>query len=236
MEVDKFSEIEETISFYTRNDFAIINCLLADDMDDLWNSARVAYNDNKAILKEFEDGVREITSSYDRKWIHILQGRLIEKLDDELDDEAKEKIIKNAKNDISNIFSAMSPAGEALKLYRTAWVTNSIETDHVYPYAHQHQSLLLETGTVTEIKIISSTSLTPYREDDEIACDYYRYEILVPKNGLVLKLDQFECHNEEGEVLLPPMKCKVNNIHPSGKKRCRGIIELEYIERLPINI
>lgn len=232
MEVDKFTEIEETISFYTRNDFAIINCLLADDMDDLWNSALVAYNDNRAILKEYEKGVRKITSSYDKKWIQILQSRLIEKLDDE----AKEKIIRIAKNDISNIFSAMSPVGEPLKLYRTAWATNHIETSHVYPYAHQYQLLLLEVGTVTEINIISSTSLTPYREDDEIDCDFYRYEIVVPKNGLVLKLDQFECHNEEGEVLLPPMKCKVNNIHASDKKRCRGIIELEYIERLPINL
>ena len=232
MEGEKFSAIEETISFYTRNDFAIINCLLTDNIDDLWDSALVAYNDNQGILKEFEEGVRKITSLYDKKWIHILQGRLIEKLDDD----AKERIIRTAHNDISNIFSAMNPAGETLKLYRTAWVSDSIVTDHVYPYAHQHQSLLLETGTVTEIKIISSTSLTPYREDDEIACDYYRYEILVPKNGLVLKLDQFECHNEEGEVLLTPMKCKVNHIHPSDKKRCRGIIELEYLERLPINL
>lgn len=231
MEVEKFSAIEETISFYTRNDFAIINCLLADYMDDLWNSALVAYNDNRAILKEYEEGVRKITSSYDKKWIQILQNRLIEKLDGE----TKEKIIKIAHNDISNIFNAMIPAGETLKLYRTAWDANRIETDHVYPYAHQYQSLLLEVGTVTEIHIISSTSLTPYREDDEIDCDFYRYEIVVPKNGLVLKLDQFECHNEEGEVLLPPMKCKVNNIHESDKKRCRGIIELEYIERLPMN-
>lgn len=232
MEVDKFSAIEETISFYTRNDYAIINCLLADYMDDLWNSALVAYNDNLAILKEYEEGVRKITSSYDNKWIQILQSRLIEKLDDA----AKEKIIRIAKNDISNIFSAMGPAGETLKLYRTAWAKNSVETDHVYPYAHQHQSLFLDTDTVAEIRIISSTSLTPYREDDEINCDFYRYEIVVPENGFVLKLDQFECHNEEGEVLLPPMKCRVNNIHESDKKRCKGIIELEYIERLPMNL
>lgn len=36
MEGEKFSAIEETISFYTRNDFAIINCLLTDNIDDLW--------------------------------------------------------------------------------------------------------------------------------------------------------------------------------------------------------
>lgn len=232
MEVDNFSAIEETISFYTRNDFAIINCLLADNMDDLWNSALVAYNDNQGILKEYENGVRKITSAYDKKWIQILQNRLIEKLDDA----AREKIIRIATNDISNIFSAMCPARETLKLYRTAWVSDKTATDHVYPYAHQYPSLFLDAGTVVEMKIISSTSLTPYREDDEIDCDFYRYEIMVPENGFVLKLDQFECHNEEGEVLLPPMKCRVNNIYASDKKRCRGIIELEYLERLQINI
>ena len=37
-----FSALEETISFYTRNDFAIINSLLVGNMNDLWKSALTA--------------------------------------------------------------------------------------------------------------------------------------------------------------------------------------------------
>ena len=51
----------------------------------------------------------------------------------------------------------------------------------------------------------------------------------------MLELDQFECHNEDGEVLLPPMKCKVRNIRHSDNEKCKGIIELELLEQLPVN-
>ena len=39
-------------------------------------------------------------------------------------------------------------------------------------------------------------------------------------------------HYEEGEFLLPPMVCKVVNIHFSEHSACRGIIELEYLKPL----
>lgn len=232
MDIDRFSDIEETISFYTRNDFGIINSLLVGNMNEIWNIAEAAYNDNKGILKEYKDGIRSINSEYDKKWIKALQSRIIERIDDE----TKDKIIKTAKNDILNIFNALEPAAESIKLYRTAWVTDNNMADHTYPYAHQYKSLHLEVDDIAEIKIISSSSLTPYCEDAGIDCDFYRYEIFVPKNGFLLKLDQFECHNEEGEVLLPPMKCRVKNVRSGENERCKGIIELEYIKRLELSV
>lgn len=76
-----FSALEETISFYTRNDFAIINSLLVGNMDDLWKSALIAYNDNKGIIEEYKNGQRQIKSEYDIKWLKILNKRLISVLD-----------------------------------------------------------------------------------------------------------------------------------------------------------
>ena len=73
--------LEETISFYTRNDFAIINSLLVGNMDDLWKSALIAYNDNKGIIEEYKNGQRQIKSEYDIKWLKILNKRLISVLD-----------------------------------------------------------------------------------------------------------------------------------------------------------
>jgi len=74
--------------------------------------------------------------------------------------------------------------------------------------------------------------------DDEE--DFYITHAQTPidKNGFILELDQFDSfvRNEDGEILLPPMKCKVKNTRNNNNENCRGIIELEYLEKLPINI
>ncbi|MDE6107418.1 MAG: hypothetical protein K2F83_01925, partial [Oscillospiraceae bacterium] len=53
-----FSPIEKTVSFYTRNDFAILNSLLLEDYDTLWKWAWIAYQDNQGIINEYEQGKR----------------------------------------------------------------------------------------------------------------------------------------------------------------------------------
>lgn len=64
--------------------------------------------------------------------------------------------------------------------------------------------------------------------------EFYRYAIIIPENGFVLELEPL-C--QENEVLLPPMKCKITNIRrDSGNEKCRGVVELNYMERLPVDI
>ena len=108
MEELNFTPIEETVSFYTRNDFAIINNLLIGNYDELWKYAELAYNDNRGIIAEYEKGVRRINGDYDVKWLNCLKSRLI----DNLDEQAKAAIISTAKSDIENILGAMSPTSE----------------------------------------------------------------------------------------------------------------------------
>lgn len=110
-----FTPLEETISFYTRNDFAVINHLLAGNFDALWKYAQIAYGDNRAILAEYEKGERSVDSDYDVKWQNSLKQRLF----DSLDDAAKEMIIKNAESDAANILNAVYPAKKDMLLYRT---------------------------------------------------------------------------------------------------------------------
>lgn len=222
-----FSALEETISFYTRNDFAIINSLLVGNMNDLWKSALTAYKDNKGIIEEYKNGQRKIESDYDVKWLKILNKRLIT----DLDKSTKDKIIETARKDIYNILTAMHPIKNKILLYRTAWIDENNKMNNTYPYSHQYKSIYLTVNDIISIKTISSASLIPYRED-EVDCNFYRYEITVPAGSNVLELDQFVCHNEDGEVLLPPMKCKVTGIHNSDKEKCKGIVEIEYIEQL----
>lgn len=223
-----FTPIEETISFYTRNDFAIMNHLLVGNFDNIWNYAMTAYNDNRAIIKEYETGVRSIDSDYDIKWLNALKKRLV----NELDDEAKATILKNAREDIANIMNAMTPAKDDMLLYRTAWIDSKMIKENEYAYSREYKTLSLSFDSVFEVKTISSCSLTPYRENDDVGSDFYRYEIHVPSGLPVLELDQFVTHNEDGEVLLPPMRCRVISVRDSQNPKCRGIIDVEYISSL----
>ena len=204
-------DLEETIFFYTRNDYLIVNNLLCGNMDHLWQVAEIVNNDSKSVLKEHKSGERTL----DKKSVERYQNRIYEKLDDE----AKVKILKIARNDISNILSAMKPTKNKIVLYR------NVRIDDVLP----HYNL----NDIVEFKIISSTFTVPSDPD----YDFYRYEITIPKNGFVLKLDQFDSfvRNEDGEILLPPMKCKVKNTRNNNNEKCKGIIELEYLEKLPVN-
>ena len=232
IEPPEFTPLEESISFYTRNDFAIINRLLTGNWDALWRSAQIAYEDNRGILEEYKTGVRSMRSDYDVQWTNSLKKRLINKLDDS----AKAMIAANAKQDLSNLLGAMKPAQEALHLYRTAWIGEAFASAAGYPYSVEYQALPFNVGDILELKIISSYSLTPYREDEDVGSDFYRYEMQASKGTPVLKLDSFITHNEAGEVLLPPMKCRVTAIRAANQARCRGIIELEYVEALPVEL
>ncbi len=238
MDATKFSDIEETVSFYTRNDFAIINSLLLDNMDDFWKFAQIAYEDNRGILHEYATKVRTIDSEYDRKWIQILEKRTM----DVLDDATKEKILRFAKTDILNILAAMKATENHQLLYRTAW-TNQECKDNIYPYARR-MNIACEIGSMIRIPMISSTSKRPYRENETpdetddlyIENDFYRYEITVPKGFRILELNQYECHNEEDEILLPAMKCKVTHMRDAANRKCKKIIELLCLEELPIHL
>lgn len=223
-----FTPIEETISFYTRNDFAVMNHLLIGNFDGFWKYARIAYEDNRAVLEEYEKGERSVNSDYDIKWQNALKKRLISNLDDA----TKEMIIKNAEKDIANILTAVYPARKDMLLYRTAWIDRKYAAMNFFPYSREYKGLSFEVGSILEIKIISSYSLTPYRENDDIGSDFFRYELHVPREMPILELDQFVTHNEEGEVLLPPMVCKVLDIRSSKHSTCKGIIEIEYLKLL----
>jgi len=205
-------DIEETIFFYTRNDYLIINNLLCGNMNRLWQVAEIVNNDSKGVLKEYKNGERTL----DKKSLKRYQCRIYEKLDDEV----KAKILKTAKNDISNILNAMKPTNHQIVLHRNVKIDDALS----------HCNL----NDIVEFKIISSTSITP----SDPNYDFYRYEITVPKNEPVLELDQFDyfIRNEDGEILLPPMKCRIKNIRNNDKGNCKRTIELEYLEKLPVNI
>lgn len=220
------TKLEETLYFYTRNDYLIINNLLNGNMDLLWEVANIVIKDNVGVLRQHYNGERP---PFDDKTIAWLKNRIWEKLDNK----AKAEILEIAKSDIMNILNAMKPTKNSITLYRIIIIDDSGSRR---PYT---KSLSHNIGDIVEFKHISSTCINSGYEnnmgsEEKAGYEFYRYEIRIPENGFVLELNPL-C--QENEVLLPPMKCKVTNIRcDSGNERCRGVIELKYMEKLPVDI
>jgi len=183
-------------------------------MSHLWEVSELVNNDSVGVLKENEDGLRFLDDESIRRY----KNRIYKNLDDK----AKDKIIKTAKSDIWNIINAMDSIQQQTLLYRTVRVGDIFSEYRV--------------NDIIDFKIISSTSTTPFMEDS--GKDFYRYEVIVPKNSLVLDLNQFPpfIRNEDNEVLLSPMKCKIIDIYNNDNINCKAIIKMEYIEQLSPNI
>ena len=181
-------------------------------MERLWQVAEIVNNDSKGVLKEHENGDRNL----DMKSVERYQGRIYDKLDDK----TKDKILKIARNDISNILGAMKPIKNEMVLYRNVRIEDAL--------------IRYDLNDIVEFKIISSTSVVP----SDPGYDFYRYEIAIPKNGSALELNQFDhfIRNEDDEVLLPPMKCRIKNTHGSNNGKCKEEIELEYLKEPSINL
>ena len=228
--------LEETIYFWLRSDYHILSNLLRGKMNNLWKGAEISNENTKWMLEAFEDG----RVSLDEKEIVRYKNRVYEKLDDE----AKADIIKIAKIDIANILNAMKPTKKEMLLYRTIYC----EREGHYNFHYDIKDY--DIDDIVEFKFISSTAIAPFLEDkvddnvpysewlnENLEREFYRHEIIVPENGFVLALDEHEEYSqrwwENGEALLPPMKCRVKNMREGKNEKCKGIIEFEYLERLP---
>ncbi len=209
--------LEESIFFYTRNDYLLINNLLCNNISELRRFADIVNTDSKGMLKEHSDGINVLSD----QMIRYYQSRIYE----EWNEATESEIIERAKNDVSNILGAMGPTEKDTLLYRTVWHRRFGDILNYY-----------KDNEFIEFQNISSTSVTPYEEDTSDS--FYRFEIVVPKGSPVLELDQFApwIRNEDGEVLLPPMKCKVKSIRESDIFNCKGIIQLKYIDQLEVRI
>ena len=227
--------LDETIYFWLRSDDNILNNLLCGKMKLLWEFAERANANSKGMLREFENGERTL----EEKEIVRYKNRSYETLDDE----AKENIIKIAKIDIANLLGAMKPIKNKMLLYQTLWYATLLKHNTLPQY---------DVGDIVEFKGFTSTSAFPYIENEYLfgnyelsfindklmgSKDFYKYEISVLENGYAMQLDEYEEYSkvwwEKGEIILPPMKCRVKNIRGSDNKMCRGIYEFEYLERLP---
>ena len=209
----QFTSLEESIFFYTWNDYAIIKSIFHRNCFKFQSSVKTSIECTERCLDEYKSGTRIADNLFDYKKICSLKNRLFENPDS---GEVRNKYFEIAQNDISNIFNAMRRTSKEIMLYRTI-------------SAH-HDSYDYTDNPNWVMKSIISTSPTPYKED-KWWCNFYRLEITVPENNFILELDHYETHNERGEFLLPPSMYKITNIREGNNERCKGIVEVEVLEQ-----
>ncbi|MCL2170883.1 MAG: hypothetical protein FWB71_01920 [Defluviitaleaceae bacterium] len=205
------SSLDDTLYFYCRNDYWIINNLLCGNMDLLWENIRFVIDDNIGVLKEAEQGIRP---PFDDEQIARLKNRIF----GDLDDAAKARIIEIARADIANILGAMAAAKNELTLHRTVLI---------HDFAPYTKTIAHNIGDEIDFANILSTSKTPGWGEDA-NCDFFAYIITIPPGGMILDLDN-HWHNEPGEVLLPPGKFCITDILPGKNPRCRGAIYMRSV-------
>jgi len=205
--------LEESVFFYTRNSYLIINSLLCGRNDQFWDVCRHANKDSVAIIEEFKTGVRKP----DLVCLNRHQSRVFK----DLTPDVKHKLIKTATSDADNLLGSMAPIEADTLYYRSVidWkISESYNEEQV--------------GESITFPNITSVSKRPYREDEERK--FYRYEIMLPKGYKRLDLDIFDesVRNEEGEVLLPPCVYEVTSVQKNVSDNCKGIIKLKCLSEV----
>lgn len=177
----------------------------------VWEVAAVANRDYAGVLAEYESGARTPNA----KFVELLRSRVW----DTLDKNTMDKILKTAAIDIKNILRSMKPTKSKITVYR-----NVRQSDALKEYA---------VGAEVDIMSIISTSAYPVDTSYSKEKVFTRYEIALPIGTKHLPLDPFDpqIRNEDGEILLPPLKLRIISTRV-GSGNCARVVQMDLVENL----
>ncbi len=208
---------KETLRFYTTNDYLLINGLLWGECEKTIDAfIQLINEDGRAVLAE------AVEQGFDVRWnCSIEEGerlyQIYQKRFPLIDNQnAKNQILEQAKIDISNMLSCMTPLTSEMVLYR------NIKTKYVDN---------LEQGMLLDYLGFSSCSLHPHVAENATygSSRCTLAEITIPAGTPAIRLDLMpDVQNEPDEVILAPMTFFVtkvdrenNRIYIAGNKTPR---------------
>lgn len=192
---------KETLQFYTKNDYLLINGLLWGIDENTTNTyIQLINEDGRGVMKE------AIEQGYDTRWncskeegeriFQIYQKRfpIID------GDDVKKSIIEIARNDITNVMNSMTPLVTELVLYR------NIKTKYVEK---------LEQGMTLHHLGFSSCSLSPHVAENATygSSGCTLVEIIAPIGTPAIRVDLMpDIQNEPDEVILAPLDFLITKV------------------------
>ena len=200
-------EQKETLRFYTTNDYLLINGLLWGENEKTIDQIIELINtDGRGVMAEaVEQGfdVRWNCSKEEGERIYQVYQKRFPMIDDQ---KVKGKILEQARTDISNMMSCMTPLPSEMVLYR------NIKTKFVDN---------LEGGMTLHYFGFSSCSLSPHVAENATygSSGCTLAEILVPAGTPAIRLDLMpDVQNEPDEVILAPIEFFVTGVDMEHNK------------------
>ena len=198
---------KETLRFYTTNDYLLINGLLwGEDEKTIDVFIKIINDDGRAVMAE------AIEQGFDARWncskeegekLYQIYQKRFPVINNQ---STKSQILEQAKIDISNIMSCMTPLASEMVLYR------NIKTKFMDD---------LEEGMSLNYLGFSSCSLRPHIAENATygSSGCTLVEIIAPAGTPAIRLDLLpDVQNEPDEVILAPIEFLVSKIdRESGK-------------------
>ena len=198
---------KETLRFYTTNDYLLINGLLwGEDEKTIDVFIKLINDDGRAVMAEaIEQGfdVRWNCSKEEGEKLYQIYQKRFPIINNQ---SIKSQILEQAKLDISNMMSCMTPLASEMVLYR------NIKTKFMDD---------LEEGMSLNYLGFSSCSLSPHIAENATygSSGCTLVEIIAPAGTPAIRLDLLpDVQNEPDEVILAPIEFLVDKIdRESGK-------------------
>ena len=198
---------KETLRFYTTNDYLLINGLLwGEDEKTIDTFIKLINDDGRAVMAEaIEQGfdVRWNCSKEEGEKLYQIYQKRFPIINNQ---STKSQILEQAKLDISNMMSCMTPLASEMVLYR------NIKTKFMDD---------LEEGMSLNYLGFSSCSLSPHIAANATygSSRCTLVEIIAPAGTPAIRLDLLpDVQNEPDEVILAPIEFLVDKIdRESGK-------------------
>lgn len=198
---------KETLRFYATNDYLLINGLLWGEKEETIDIfIHLINDDGRGVMAEaIEQGfaVRWKCSKEEGERLYQLYQKRFPIIDNQ---NVKNYILQQARNDIDNMMSCLEPLASELVLYR------NIKTAFVDK---------LEQGMTINYLGFSSCSLTPHIAENATygSSGCTLVEIIAPAGTPAIRLDRMpDVQNEPDEVILAPIEFLVTKIdNDSGK-------------------
>ena len=198
---------KETLRFYTTNDYLLINGLLwGEDEQKIDIFINLINEDGRGVMAEASQqgyGIRWNCNEEEGERLYKVYQRRFPIIDSVA---VKEQILKQARKDIDNMMSCMTPLETDMVLYR------NIKTRFVEK---------LKEGMTLDYLGFSSCSLNPHvAENAEYGSSGCALaEIVVPVGTPAIRLDLMpDIQNEPDEIILAPVKFVISKIDKTSNK------------------
>lgn len=207
---------KETLQFYTANDYLLINGLLwGEDEKTIEKYIQLINKDGRGVMAEaMEQGfdVRWSCSKAEGERLYQIYQKRFPILDDL---SVKNQILEQARMDISNMMSCMTPLTSELVLYRNIKTkfTDQLEQEMIFHHLG-----------------FSSCSLSPHIAENATygSNECTLVEITAPAGTPAIRLDLIpDVQNEPDEIILAPIDFLVTKIEKESGKIymiCKGCV------------